>query len=304
MDISQNASHRRYPWVAMFLSLLMPGLGQVYTGALARGLVWMFLCGIFSVTGLLFLAFPSSYSWTLGCMAELSQIVIWLAAAVDSRRLALRCKPDYELKDYNRWHVYGLLLFMGTGGVLAYALDVRDQLIQPFIVPSASMYPTVLPKDHVIALKHAYQTADPQRGDVVLFVYPDDRRVFFIKRVVAVAGDTMEMKSGNLYVNGVELPREPVGPATIESDKTTSTGEVFYENNNGAKYRIFISQEKPAADFGPITVPKYDCFVMGDNRNDSLDSRQFGPIAVTSLKGKFEYRYWPITGGAHWGTIQ
>src|SRR5437763_1003313 len=188
-NTSPTIQYRRSPWTAAILSLIMPGLGQVYVGTLARGLVWMFLCGIFSVTGL-------------------------------------------------------------------------------------------------------------------LFVYPDDRRIFYIKRVVAIAGDRVEVKSGNLYVNGVELPRESIGPATTSSDHTTSTGEVFYENNNGARYRIFISPQKPAADFGPITVPKYDCFVMGDNRNDSRDSRHFGPIAVTSLKGKFEYRYWPIIGGAHWGTIQ
>ena len=303
-NASPTTQYRRSPWTATILSLLMPGLGQVYTGALAQGLVWMFLCGIFSVTGLLFLSFPSAHSWTLGCVAELSLVVIWLAAAVDSRRLALRCKPDYELKDYNRWYAYVLLLFLGTGGLLAYALYVRNQLIQPFKIPSAAMYPTILPKDRVIAVKNAYRTADPQRGDMVLFVYPDDRRIFYIKRVVAIAGDRVEVKSGNLYVNGVELPRESIGPATTSSGTTTSTGEVFYENNNGAKYRIFISPEKPAADFGPITVPKYDCFVMGDNRNDSRDSRHFGPIAVTSLKGKFEYRYWPIIGGAHWGTIQ
>jgi signal peptidase I len=303
-NASPTMQYRRSPWTAAILSLIMPGLGQVYTGALAQGLVWMFLCGIFSVTGLLFLSFPSAYSWTLGCVAELSLVVIWLAAAVDSRRLALRCKPDYELKDYNRWHVYVLLLFLGTGGLLAYALDVRNQLIQPFIIPSAAMYPTILPNDRIIAVKNAYQIADPQRGDIVLFANPDNRRIYFIKRVVALAGDTVEIKSGNLYVNGVELPREPVGPATISSGKTMSTGQVFYENNNGAKYRIFISQEKPAADFGPITVPKHDCFVMADNRNIAFDSRYFGSIAVTSLKGKFEYRYWPITGGGHWGTIR
>ena len=301
---SPTVQYRRSPWTAATLSLIMPGLGQVYVGALAQGLVWMFFWGIASVVGLVFLSFPSAYSWTLGCAAELCGVVIWLAAAVDSRRLALRCKSDYELKDYNCWYVYVLLLSLGTGSLLAYALDVREQLIQPFKIPSASMYPTILPNDRIIAVKNAYQTADPQRGDMVLFAYPDDRRVLFIKRVVALAGDRVEIKLGNLYVNGVELPRESIGPATTSSDNTTSTGEVFYENNNGAKYRIFISPEKPAADFGPITVPKYDCFVMGDNRNDSRDSRYFGPLAVTSLKGKFEYRYWPIIGGAHWGTIQ
>jgi signal peptidase I len=303
-NASPTVPYRRSPWTAAILSLIMPGLGQVYVGALAQGLVWMFLCGIFLVMGLSFLSFPSAYSWTLGCLAELSLVVIWLAAAVDSRRLALRCKPDYELKDYNRWYVYVLLLLIGTGGCLAYALYVREQVIQAFAVPSAAMYPTILPNDRVIAVKNAYQTADPQRGDLVLFADPDNRRVFFIKRVVAIAGDRVESKSGNLYVNDVELPRESIGPATVSFGKTTSTGEVFYEKNNGAKYRIFISQEKPAADFGPITVPKHECFVMGDNRNSSRDSRYFGAIAVTGLKGKFEYRYWPITGGAHWGTIQ
>jgi signal peptidase I len=301
---SPTIQYRRSPWSAAILSLIMPGLGQIYVGALAQGLVWMFLCGIFCVMGLLFLSLPSAHSWTLGCGAELGGVVLWLAAAVDSRRLALRCKPDYELKDYNRWYVYVLLFLMGTGGCLAYALHVREQLIQPFIIPSAAMYPTIFPNDRVIAVKNAYQTSDPQRGDFVLFVYPDDRRIFYAKRVVALAGDSVEVKLGNLYVNGAELPRESIGPATLTSTNTTSTGEVFYENNNGAKYRIFISQEKPAADFGPITVPKYDCFVMGDNRNDSRDSRYFGPIAITSLKGKFEYRYWPITSGRHWGTIR
>src|SRR5688572_10098068 len=249
--------YRRSPWTAATLSLIMPGLGQVYVGALARGLVWMFVWGTVCVAGLVFLSLPSAYSWTIGCAAELCGVVIWLAAAVDSHRLALRCKPDYELKDYNRWYVYVLLLLIGTGGCLAYALHVREQLVQPFLIPTADMYPSILPKDRLIAVKNSYRTADPRRGDVVLFVYPDDRRIFYIKRVVAVAGDTVEVKAGRLYINGAALAHEAIGPATMTFGNTTATGKVFYENNHGAKYRIFASEEKPAADFGPITVPKY-----------------------------------------------
>src|SRR4051812_34310611 len=198
----------------------MPGLGQVYVGALAQGLVWMFSWGIVCVVGLMFLSFPSAYSaysWTIGCAAELCAVVIWLAAAVDSRRLALRCKSDYELKDYNRWYVYVLLLLIGTGGCFAHALFVRERLGEPFIIPTATMYPSILPRDRLIAVKSAYQTADPHRGDIVLFVYPDDRRIFYIKRVVALAGDTVEVKSGNLYINGAELAREAIGLATMTS---------------------------------------------------------------------------------------
>jgi signal peptidase I len=293
MNKTQSINLRR-PWIAAILSFIMPGLGQAYAGVLARGLIWMFACGISSVTGLLILAHPTAYSWTLGCAAMLAQIAIWVVGVVDSYRCALQCKADYELKDYNRWYVYGLLLLMGTGSLLSYALNVRDQLIQPFRIPNASMYPTISPRDRVIAVKNAYLAGDPQRGDMVLFPDPDNRHNFwnkYIKRVVAIAGDTVAVKDGNLYVNGVKLSRQSEGPSAVSG----TTGEIFYEENNGAKYRIFISPGHPAPDFPEITVPKNECFVMGDNRNEARDSRQFGPIPITGIFGKFAYRYWPIT---------
>src|SRR6185436_12011514 len=175
---NMNTTHSidlRRPWIAALLSFIMPGLGQVYSGMLPRGLIWMLLCAISSVAGLFILSHPAAYSWTLGCAAGLAQVAIWIAGAIDSYRCALRCKPDYELKDYNRWYVYVLLLLMGTGSLLSYALNVRDQLLQPFRIPGASMYPTVAPRDRVIAVKNAYWSADPKRGDIVLFPDPDKR---------------------------------------------------------------------------------------------------------------------------------
>jgi signal peptidase I len=271
----------------------MPGLGQVYSGLLPRGLLWMFLCGISSVGGLLILSHPTTFSWTLGCVAELALVALWIAGAIDSCRCALRCKADYELKDYNRWYVYVLLLLMGTGSLTSYLLDVRVYLIQPFIVPGPSMYPTISPHDRVIAVKNAYRDADPQRGDIVLLADPQNPHSFWnkwIKRVIAVAGDTVAVKDGNLYVNGVKLSRQLVGPGTVSG----TNGQIFYEENNGTKYRIFISQDHPAPDFLEITVPKNECFIMGDNRNGALDSRNVGTIPITGIYGKFEYRYWPI----------
>jgi signal peptidase I len=126
---------------------------------------------------------------------------------------------------------------------------------------------------------------------MVLFTNPDNRREFWIKRVIAIAGDTVAVKDGNLYVNGAKLPLQPIGPGVVSG----TTGQIVYEENNGAKYRIFISQGHQAPDFPEITVPKNECFVMGDNRNEALDSRIVGPIPITSILGEFEYRYWPIT---------
>lgn len=268
----------------------MPGLGQAYVGMLARGLIFMFLCAIFSVAGLLIFAHPTAYSWTLGCGAVSAQVAIWIASAIDAHRCALRCKADYELKDYNRWYVYVLLLLMGTGSLLSYALDVRVYLIQPFCIPGPAMYPTISPGDRSLALKNAYWASDPQRGDIVLLTDPSNRHLFRIKRIIAIAGDTVAVKDGNLYVNGVKLSRQSVGPGTVSG----TTGQIFYEENNGAKYRIFISQDHPAPDFPETTVPQNNCFVMGDNRNNSLDSRSVGPIPITGIYGKFVYRYWPI----------
>jgi signal peptidase I len=289
MNTTYSITLRR-PWIAAILSLIMPGLGQVYSGLLPRGLIWMLLCGISSVAGLLILSHPTAYSWILGSAAELAQVAIWIAGTIDSYRCALRCKADYELKDYNRWYVYLLLLLMGTGSLLSYALDVRVYLIQPFMVPSASMYPTISPRDHIVAVKNAYWNADQQRGDVVLFTNPDNRREFWIKRVIAIAGDTVAVKDAEVYVNGAKLSRQLIGPGVVSG----TTGQIFDEDNKGAKYRIFISQDHPAPDFPEITVPKNECFVMGDNRNEARDSRYVGSIPIISILGKFEYRYWPI----------
>ena len=288
-----NETHsidRRRPRIAAILSLIMPGLGQAYNGMLARGLMWMLLCGISSVAALLILSRPTAWSWTLGCVAGLAQAGIWIAGVIDSYRCALRCKADYELKDYNRWYVYVLLLLMGTGSLLSYALNVRNQLLQPFRIPGASMYPTLSPGDRFIAVKNAYRNSDPQRGDLVLFTNPDNRRQFWVKRVIALAGDTVAVKGGNLYVNGVKLSVESIGPGAVSG----TSGQIFDEDNNGAKNRIFISQGRPALDFPEITVPQYECFVLSDNRNEGRDSRHFGPIPITGIRGKFDYRYWPI----------
>ena len=289
MNQTHSIAFRR-PWMAAIFSLVMPGLGQVYTGLLARGLIFMFLCGISAVVGMLILAHPTAHSWTLACAVGLAQVAIWMASAIDSYRCALRCKADYELKDYNRWYVYGLLLLMGTGSLLSYAFNVRDHLIQPFIIPGASVYPTVSPGDRLIAVKNAYRNSDPQRGDLVLFANPHNRREYWIKRVVALSGDRVAVKDRSLYVNGVKVPQKSIGPGAVSG----TTGQVFLEENPGATYRIFISHDRPAPDFPEITVPKYDCFVMSDNRNDGRDSRSLGPIPITGILGRFEYRYWPI----------
>jgi signal peptidase I len=125
-------------------------------------------------------------------------------------------------------------------------------------------------------------------------------RSHYIKRIVAVAGDTIEMKDGVLYVNDRELPRRRIGPGqTLTKSQAGSThlmkGEVFKEVNEDATYRIFMAPSADAAirEIAKTTVPPYHCFVLGDNRDDSWDSRHFGPIPYSIIEGRADYIYWP-----------
>ncbi len=133
-----------------------------------------------------------------------------LATIIDSIYLARRTKTHYELKDYNRWYVYVLLVFIVTGGAIGSGLYLRDQGLEVFIVPASSMYPTIFPGDRLLANKTVYSRSDPQIGDVVLSPDPNNRRQNFVKRIVALAGDTVEINKSKLHVNGQKLGREKI----------------------------------------------------------------------------------------------
>jgi signal peptidase I len=120
---------------------------------------------------------------------------------------------------------------------------------------------------------------------------------------VALGGDTVEYKNGQLLINGFPLERQWVktmalpGKEKIESD-------IFYETNNGVRYQVLIAKSSPPADFGPVTVPPYHCFVMCDNRNELGDSRQFGSISTGAIRGKFRYLYWPRKDWSRFGRVE
>lgn len=148
--------------------------------------------------------------------------------------------------------------------VVAFVLAqlVMVGVAQAFQVEQYSMEPTLLPHDRVLVNKLIYRIREPQRGDVIVLRYPRDPGRNYIKRVVAVPGDTVEIKSGHLHVNG------------------TAVEEMYV---NGA----------PSGDHGPETVPAGSFFVLGDNRNNSEDSRAFGFLSRAQVVGQASLIYWP-----------
>lgn len=302
---------KRHIWLAVLLSLIMPGLGQVYCGRLKRGLVINFLnilplpiiIGLFSLS-------DSPALMQIVIALILAGGVVQLTAIIDSAFLAKR-SAGYQLKDYNSPVVYALLVLIVTGGSIGSALYIRDQGLEAFRVPTASCYPTIVPNDRILANKHVYKRTEPKRGDLVVHICPFNRHWNYIKRIVAVAGDTVEMKDGWLYVNSQKLSRRKLPESTLDNIRITVEekpleGEVFEETNGNMKYNIFLAEsphDKTTGNLEKITVPEHHCFVLGDNRNLSTDSRDFGPVPLATIKGRADYVYWPAMDWSHFGKI-
>ena len=299
---------KRWAWLAIVLSVVTPGVGHVYCGNLRRGLVFGLLCGlgIPVVLGLLAYWRPTS-TIAFGLLMVLATFGVVIVAAVDAYRLARRTQPDYALKAYNRLAIYVLIALLVEGSSIGYALHVRASLFEAFRVTAASEYPTIVPQDRILANKIAYRASDPQRGDVVLFHPPTDNwRIHYIKRIVALAGDTVHMRDGELYVNGRKLPRTVVArhAAGVGVGERPTEGTVYIEENGGRSYRLFLANTPRASDFAEVTVPAHHCFVLGDNRYASLDSRHFGPIPYAVIEGRADYIYWPADTWSRFGRLR
>lgn len=163
------------------------------------------------------------------------------------------------------------------------ALFIRTFVVQAFKIPSGSMLPTLLIGDHLLVNKFVYGVSlpftgktllsfrEPERGEVVVFRFPKDRSIDYIKRVVAVPGDTLQVRDKQLYINGerVEDPHAYISAPTILPGPVS-----------------------PRDNFGPVLVPEGRVFVMGDNRDNSYDSRFWGFVEQSDILGKAFILYW------------
>ena len=157
------------------------------------------------------------------------------------------------------------------------AVVVRTFVVQAFKIPSRSMVPTLLVGDHILVNKFIYGVkvpflrktiipiTNPQRGDIVVFIYPNDRSKDYIKRVIGVSGDKIEIKNKIIFING----------------KQYSDAYGIYSDNV-----IYPGSMQPRDNFGPVTVPPESLFVMGDNRDESADSRFWGFVDLKDVEGK------------------
>ncbi len=306
-DTAAIVKNKRYPWLAVTLSLIMPGLGHIYCGRIVKGLILSFLAGLpLPVIMFVLATNKTPFVWVVILTGLFASMFVQLIAIIDSGYTAKHTRGDYKLKEYNRWYVYILLILMGTGSALEPTLHIKANYMEAFRIAADSMVPNLLLSDRILANKLAYESTDPRKGDIVLFVNPNNRHgCRFIKRIVALAGDTVEIKENQLYINDQKLQRQQITQAQLAAENKNIGGKIYYEINNGSKYKISLipSKEPPVTDFAQITVPPGYCFVLGDNRNNSNDSRHFGPVPLADIKARVDYLYCPVKDWSRFGKL-
>ena len=190
---------------------------------------------------------------------------VMAGAQATANVISERSAPPNSLRHEIRVWTRDLLIAIGL------ALVIIVFLYQPVKVEGTSMAPLLSDQERIFINKFVYRFEPIQRGDVVVFWYPLDRTKSFIKRVVGLPGESVEIRQGAVYVNGIVVP-EPYVPRQYED----------------------------LSDFGPVPVPKDSYFVMGDHRISSNDSRVFGPVASRYIYGRAVFAYWPVD---HFGSL-
>jgi signal peptidase I len=163
------------------------------------------------------------------------------------------------------------------------ALLIQAFLVKPFRIPTPSMVGTLRPGDRVLVDRVVYRLRRPRRGDIIVFEYPRNRDIMFIKRVIGVPGDTLETRAGRLYVNGRVLDEPYVHQTDGVRDPTNASGPV-----------AGTTMREPWSLAQPFIVGRDEYFVMGDNRTRSDDSRTWGTVPAATIVGAAFLTYWPL----------
>jgi len=208
------------------------------------------------------------------------------------------------------------------------AIGIRTVAFEPFNIPSGSMIPTLLIGDYLFVSKYSYGYSRysipfaphlfdgrilgrlPDRGDVAVFKFPRDNQTDYIKRIVGLPGDRIQMKSGQLYINGALVPRQAAGDYKDDEDGSPTVARLYVETlPGGRKHDILKMYEVGGLNSTPeFKVPEGHVFAMGDNRDNSSDSRVMdgsgvGFVPVENLVGRAEFIFFSIDARAPWWEV-
>jgi signal peptidase I len=325
---------KRKPWQAGLLSFFMPGLGQVYNGQAQRGLLFVCLYMLVEFACVVIMLELSLAPWNIAFPAGIL-LAGYLAILIDAVKTAHRQGETLQRKFYNRWYIY-IVLFILYAFVIQpiYVLTLRHVWLQAFTIPSGAMESTLLVGDRLLVNKLRYRLTSPQRSDVVVFRYPWEEGRVFIKRVIALPGERVQIRDRQVYVNDQPLSEPYVrstlihrqdnfGPVVVP--KKGSMIEIHSDQRlylNGEPVAIPSNSLSPSGLFqprnadtsmtglevfyapllppgttlqqavGPFPVAHDYYFTLGDNRDNSQDSRHWGFVPRVNILGPAQRLYW------------
>ena len=207
------------------------------------------------------------------------------------------------------------------GVAIAVALLLRAFVVEAFQIPSGSMIPTLEVGDHIFVSKFSYglsipftdkkifQHSTPERGDVIVFKFPQDHSTDYIKRVVGLPGDAVEVRQGQLYINGQEVHRERLRTPCHYSEVSTAgvpddhDCEHWVEKLGKKVHDTILEPSHPATDQPRTVIAPGEVFVMGDNRDNSYDSRRWGTVKMELIKGRALIIWWSRGNSKPWDPV-
>jgi signal peptidase I len=259
--------------VAVLLSLVAPGAGHFLLGAFRRGTIWA--VGLATLGFGLLVATPASRVPLTGLFIVVFALLARVAAAIDVARIITR-RPSWKIVVVG-WAALLVGEFVVVEPLKAY---YKTHYAQAFSIPSGSMQPTLLVGDYIMVDKSAYRGAVPQRGDIVVFLYPPDERRTFIMRIIGTPGEVFQVKDRQVFINGQAIPEPYIVHVAPANAPPGSCGYAY-----GCE---------------PMRLPADSYFMMGDNRDNSEDSRFWGFVRRERIKGKAVSIYWSWDGERNW----
>lgn len=251
--MDQRMATTRNKWLAALMGLAMPGLGQIYNGELIKGVSYFGILLVLYIVGFQGAILLPDKMLVCGALVAIAAVVgLYVAAVIGAYRRAGRSDVSCQPAPYNRWYFYLSVWLLGwvliSGSVFRY---VRENFVEAYKIPTGSMEPAVLQGDRVLADKAAYSRMAPRKGDVVIFVNPDNRSTKYIKRIEALPGEMITAPDG--------------------------------------------TQKQ---------IPHGFVYVLGDNRAQSYDSRNFGLIPLSDVIARVRQVYFSSgADGIRWNRI-
>ena len=207
----------------------------------------------------------------------------------------------------SRWRDYLVTLVVAV----VLALFVRSYIVTAYKVPTGSMQPTLKPGDFIFSSRmsygsplplvdHVISPALPERGDLVVFTYPQQKNISYVKRVVALPGDRVQVVDGRLIINEVPVEYE-MGDDHSGDNPNPEMFEIYREKMADHSHSVIFQKESSENNFGPLVVPPDEVFLLGDNRDASDDSRYWGTVPVGNLVGKVFLVWLSLDWQAKWG---